>query len=63
MTILECVSSLSLSLSLSLHPIQKYNTIRMIDELIRYPIYLASALEIASLNSNVCSIHFYVLIK
>ena len=30
------------SYSLFLHAIQKYNTIRMIDELIRYPIYLAS---------------------
>ena len=35
---------------LSLHTIQKYNTIRMIDEVIRYPIYLASAFEIASLK-------------
>ncbi len=33
---------------LSLHTIQKYNTIRMIDEVMRYPIYLASALENAS---------------
>ena len=33
---------------LSLHTIQKYNTIRMTDELIRYAIYVPSALEIAS---------------
>ena len=36
---------------LSLHPIQKNNTIRMIDKLIRYPIYLASALGIASFKT------------
>jgi len=35
-----------------LHAIQKYNTIRMIDELIRYPIYLASVLEIASMKAS-----------
>jgi len=29
-----------------LHAIQKYNTIRMMDEVIRYPIYLASTLGI-----------------
>ena len=31
---------------LSLHPIQKYNTNRMIEEVIRYPIYLASAFKL-----------------
>jgi len=36
---------------LSLHPIQKNKTIRMIDELIRYPIYLASAFGIASFKT------------
>jgi len=35
-----------------LHIIQKYNTIRMIDELIRYPIYLASALGIAPFKAS-----------
>lgn len=30
-----------------LQPIQKYNTIRMVEEVIRYPIYLASASGIA----------------
>jgi len=36
---------------LSLHPIQKNNTIRMIDELITYPIYLTSAFGIASFKT------------
>ena len=40
-----------------LHAIQKYNTIRMIDEWIRYPIYLASALESAPFKSLLIYIH------
>ena len=36
---------------LSFHPTQKYSTMRMIEEVIRYPIYLASALGIASFKT------------
>ena len=42
---------------MSLHAIQKYNTIRMVDEVIRYPICLASALGIVPFKAFLICVH------